>query len=577
MRPNRIVLVVLLLLLTANAWADERAELDKVLQHPTAPGLGLDRAQVRALPWCGTIHEHQQDWASSVQTNLNSYHESSGLESRLFDSARLLCSAPTDPVALRAAVEIEQLWINETGLAEADALVSLALRADDNAFQAERTRVCEATEPKGSDPHAERTALAAARYSLLGCRLSNPLWMNFDDLEPLTPFVDRGSAERDAFAHLAWVLYRQRKEQEAGEPDAILGYAIDQFDFHAVAADAVLHQLDAAPYRGNRYAHVVVLESIAHAHMVTARLDALVAKRANDGTWKELLLTAPQRGAAAWAAAAGHDKDALAHSDDIDRKMREGGDFKGCQTALRADFLAIVKPLKHDDVHVLNASISDHLLAGLLLQRLSRCMALDGDADAAALIHSNLIPRLRIVTGPRVAAYYATLDAISAQGSPKHAARQDVEEDVPADPKLKYLPALEEYDGVRAGIDDNAQIRGGVAAVDKTAKGMRVTFAKVGTKVMSQSCTETNKIDRIDHDGRITYRQVCHDTGMVTRNDTPDPVVVPAKYASGLHGGGYATFDSLAGGSPLSPQLPLAVYKDRAGKHLVAFYGFPLE
>ena len=56
-----------------------------------------------------------------------------------------------------------------------------------------------------------------------------------DEVEHLGPYIDRGTAARDELAHLAWVLHRQYKELEQGNDNALAGYAIDQFDFHAVS------------------------------------------------------------------------------------------------------------------------------------------------------------------------------------------------------------------------------------------------------------------------------------------------------------------------------------------------------
>jgi hypothetical protein len=47
------------------------------------------------------------------------------------------------------------------------------------------------------------------------------------------------------------------------------------------------------------------------------------------------------------------------------RKLREGGDTHGCQAALRPDFLALLKTLKHEDLSTLEAALSDHPLGGL--------------------------------------------------------------------------------------------------------------------------------------------------------------------------------------------------------------------
>lgn len=252
------------------------------------------------------------------------------------------------------------------------------------------------------------------------------------------------------------MLSRQWKELADGEPDAILGYAVDQFDFHQVSADAALRELDAAPCRGNRYARVILLESLASARLTTARIEAIVARRARDPAWKELLITAP-----------------------------------------------------------------------------------------------------------RMAAYFATVDALSRLGDQR-----------PSDPR--YLAVLDIRD-VHRNRGDDGRYGAVIASVRKAGKDVHVTFAKVKTQVRSQRCVETDKIERILLDGRVSYREVCHDEGMVTRDDTPQPVEVPVDLAGGLRPGIYATFARLRGKGSKEWAIPRAVYADRTGKRLAAFYGFPLD
>jgi len=371
-RPTSWLLAFCALLVGSTAWAlppGYREGIEHDIGPPTPPAQGRERAQLRGIPWCGGVRERDKDWGGLVIDDLQQYRQNRHSQFRLFHLARAVCSEPEEPLAQRIATEVLQLWINETGMTARDAVDSLALHADKDTFQAERTALCDAIQPKGDDTRKERNALAAARFLLLGCKREDPLWMFPDEVEHLGPFIDRGSAARDDLAHLAWVLHRQFKDLEEGVDDALIGYAIDQFDFHAVSADAVLHQLDAAPLRGSRYARVMVLESLGHAQVMTAKIEALVAKRASDPEWKEMLITAPDRGSAAWNAAAERDKAALARSDEFDRKLREGGDIHGCQAALRPDFLAMWKKFKHEDIPTLEAAMSDHPLAGLLAKR----------------------------------------------------------------------------------------------------------------------------------------------------------------------------------------------------------------
>jgi hypothetical protein len=603
------------LLAGSTAWAippSLRPEIEKDLAQLTPPGPGLERAQLRGIPWCGGVRERDPDWGSYVANDLEQYRTSRHAEGRLMRLARAVCSEPEEPLAQRIATEVLQLWINETGMAAREAVESLALRADKDGFQAERTALCDAIKPRGNDAYEERHALAAARFQLFGCWNDDPLWMQAAEVEHLGPFIDRGSAARDDLAHLAWVLHRQYKDLEEGVGYALAGYAIDQFDFHAVSAGAAIHQLDAAPFRGSRYARVMVLESLGRAQLMTARIEALVAKRASDPEWKEMLITAPDRGAAAWNAAAERDKAALARSDEFDRKLREGGDTHGCQAALRADFLAIVKPLKRDDLPTLEAALSDHPLAGLLASRFARCLMVDGDPYAkfvGQVLLQEVTSAIRVIPGPRTAAYYAVLDARA--GDRDRSRDDEAQESRSTSRRNRGTRALGFRDAPAGAMTRMAEVfqsderrydantgdfsEGVIRSVGKGKAGVHVVFAKKKELSRDQVCRETNKIDSQDpRTGKITYRQVCHYTAAKSVEVGPEPVDVPVELAGALKPGRFARFSGIPLNGTLrlsssTPKLPLEVYgqvqktkndfgdEHASGKHLVALYGFVLE
>ncbi len=591
------VLVLVLVVTTTTAWADDgTTELEKALHHP-APAPGLDRARTGPPAWCGGRHPAEQGWAYDVATGITSYVEAdhnrrhdTGEEHYLINAARLVCGA-NHPVAQRAATEIEQLWINETGLAEADAIASLAARIDQDKFEAERTQLCDAM-PMAEDNvddkgrKREQRILGLAHRRLLGCDTAYPLWQQKSSMSYIEDYIDRGAVERDPLARLAWVVNLQFRllDVEEKPETALLGYVTDQFDLHVVSADVVMHELDAAPYRGNRYAHVVVLESLARMRLRTSQIDVAVAKLTKDPAWKEALVTAPQRGAAAWRAAADKHKDALARSDAFDQETRGTGNVKGCEAPLRADFQAIFKKIKHDDIETIRAELSDDPLAGLLLTRLAACMALDGDAGVGQMLEwvSN---GLRITTGPRMAAYYATIDALGALKKDQRPFRPNA------------IPQITRRDLHGESFHINTKMDGAVIArVDKKANGTRVTFVQNKFKVMSQDCQDGPKIDRILPDGHVEYRKVCHDAGLVTVDQTPRPRFVPPAFTSGLRAGRLAVFSGIdrremsedSDDDDQKPHrgkqheedkfdLPLVIYADKSTKHIVAFYGFSFE
>jgi hypothetical protein len=614
-RPTSWILAFCALLVGSTAWAlppGYREGIEHEIGAPTPPAPGRERAQLRGIPWCGGVRERDPDWGGLVIDDLNQYRQNRHSQFRLFHLARAVCSEPEEPLAQRIATEVLQLWINETGMTARDAVESLALRADKDGFQAERTALCDAIKPKSDDDrHKERTALAAARYKLFGCWHDDPLWMQADEVEHLGPYTDRGSAARDDLAHLAWVLHRQHKELEEGNDEALVGYAVDQFDFHAVSADAAIHQLDAAPFRGSRYARVMVLESLGRAQLMTATIEARVAKRVSDPEWKEMLITAPDRGAAAWNAAAERNKAALARSDEFDRKLREGGDTHGCQAALRPDFLAILKALKHEDILTLETAMSDHPLAGLLAMRLARCLMVDGDPYGqfvGSVLMEEVTRDVRVIPGPRTAAYYAVLDARA--GHRDHDRREEEEEGpTPGwrthraprpigfiDSRSGVISVLTEvfqYEDSDHGPSTGDFVDGVIKSVGKIQGGVHVVFVKKKQQVRDQFCRETNKIDSTDpRTGKHTYRQDCHYGPSHWVEVGPDPADVPVELAAGLQPGRFATFSGIRinGRMHLSskaPKMPLEIYRGvqidkdhnnrELGKHLIARYGFLLE
>jgi hypothetical protein len=601
MPTMRLITVIVLALTSTAAWADDdgTAELEKTLVHP-APGPGLEKARTGAPSWCASAKAGPSDWAFDVATGIQNYrqfdhdrHHDTGGESSLLHAAALVCGA-NHPAAQHAATEIEQLWINETGLAEADAVTSLAARIDKAKIEAARDKLCgEMPEAEGNvddkGNKREKRILAFAHRQLMGCGNSDPLWIQKQSIDYIQAYVDRGSVERDPLARLAWLLNEQFGLLDVDDtPDrTLIAYAVDQFDLHAQFADAVLRELDAAPYHGDRYARLILLESLARLKLRSAQIEIAVAKVTRDPSWKEMLVTVPQRGYAAWLAAADKQKDVLARSDAFDRKTRESGDIHGCEAPLRADFLAILKKHKHDDVETLRAELSDDLMAGLVLQRLVTCMMDDGNAGVGEVV-GRLSDAIRLVSGPRSAAYFATVDALAAQ---KRGQR-------PFDPGR--IPRFD--DDSRRDREDSLNFAAldmiAIAGADKKADGVHVTFVQNKSRVMSQECADSNKIDRILPDGKVQYRRVCHDAGMITVDQTPWPRTVPTSVAGGVRGGRVGVFTSIDQGggrfedgaeerhghkrrkepeTDAKIEMPLVIYSDKTLKHLVAFFGFSLE
>lgn len=566
-----VVVVMLLAPVVASADAETEAELEKSLAHPQ-PLPGLERAHVGPPRWCGRLKERDEAWAGSFVNEMEDYRGNHFSQYRLFNASHKLCNEPNRPAAQHAAAEVVQYWINETGLSEQDAIASLAARFDTDAWEAAQQQLCDAlgngddgdgdedddegARNHGRGRHHVPHELLDAHKALLGCNGGTPQWLmkRADTSEHLAPYIDRGPLLQDTLARASWIMGRTERALEPGyKPEQrLIGYVTDQFTLHTVTTEQLMHVLDAPPFKGNLYARAVILETTGALKQDIARYDAAIAEKISNPIWKTILVNAPQRGAAEWQAAADKHKDLLAHSDAFAENRA-----KGCSKQLWSEFVTFVKPFKHDTVTDLYQAISDDPLAGLLLQRLIQCLQVDDDGAAGVL--NWLGDSVRVQSGPIMGAYYATLDSVTELGERTRVSPTDV-------------PFLTEPRKGRPERIDEANIFGVMASVTKTAKGVHVVFVQKKVQTMSQKCVETNKVDRVMPDGRLIYRQVCHDTGLVWVDTSPSPVDVPAKYAGGLQAGRFAKFDDDGGAA-----IPKSVFSDKVGKHMIAWGGIVFQ
>ena len=93
---------------------------------------------------------------------------------RMFDPARVveaaaaLCENPAKPAWVAEATNVLQLWMNRAYLSQADAVRSLAVRADTAGFAAQKAQLCKALEISPEIAAQEKTFADATR-ELFGC------------------------------------------------------------------------------------------------------------------------------------------------------------------------------------------------------------------------------------------------------------------------------------------------------------------------------------------------------------------------------------------------------------------------
>ena len=548
---------------------------------PVAPEPGRETAPLRAPPWCGTTKAEGYG-IGSIGRSIEASQKNGWMD--LIQAARIVCNWPTEPAVQKGAQIIAQTWINITGLSDADAVESLKMRMDDARQKSDQAKLC--GELVVSDEiSGEEKAFMQARRLLFGCHLSpdSPLWGDTSAHMPdeLVTYTDVSAVEPDELVKLAVVL--DKSAFAMGEhgiyfDQRLASYVTDQVDLHTFAAPKALAMAEQPPFKGNVFARTIIVESVGRAKMGIAAVEAVVQKKSSDADWKELLVTAPMRGIAAWTKAAQANKDVLARSNEFEHKMwgpsRKA--LKGCWPVLRKDFLGVAKTLKHGTEVEFREAMSDPI-ASLLFMRLAACAAYDGTDKHYAETLLRLANDLRFARGPRTAAYYSALDALG-----------QINDDRPKFPihqkefhffknNAVYSEAFGAANEKRSGmgfVGDGG--KGTVKSIKKGAGGAVIEFVTTKHTEMGRSCVETGHILTFRADGSPLYYQKCHDTGPLSIYDTPGAITVPAEWAESIAVGSVLEFSAMIGKAPARTGLPKAVYSDKSKKKLINYYGLPL-
>lgn len=551
-----------------------------------APDPGRDKAPVHAAPWCGAVKGGNEYHADGVRRGIESAMK---YWSGLFQPARDLCNAkPDDPEAQKQVQVIEQMWINITGLPDKDAVASLAARLDEEKLKADKVKLCDQIDVS-DEVLGEERAFVTAKRVLFGCAKkgwadNQPMWADSGERLPddLPFFLDVSAGDPDELVRLASVLQSVRvlsnKDSDYFEKQLAGTYVRDQVDYRAVNLDAVAKLLDTPPYKGNLWARTIGLESVGVARAGIDAVEAEVKKRASkDPDWKEFLVTAPERGVAEWRASAAKWKDVLARSNDFERKYFGPSKraARGCLAGLRGDFEKVAKTLKHDSAQELRESLSDPV-ASLLYQRMVLCISIDDDANWAGQLRA-IGADVRYARGPRVAAYWASVEALGKILADRERFPVKMADMFLFKDNTIYDAALKEAADSKNKQDPMGYVgdsgNGVVATVKKSGGGVEVAFVKVRHQEMGYSCTDTNHVLAIRPNGTLVYRQNCKQTGLYWVDNTPGAITIPAAWAGGVTPGRWLEFKSERGKPPTRRALPVSVYADKSKKKLVNWMG----
>jgi hypothetical protein len=563
----RLISLALLLTLASTATADPdrdrlRSELTELAADikPPPPGPGRDRVAPHAPGWCADV-KPEGSWTPLALGRLVRSGDH-------LAAARVACQWPKEAAIHQVVATIEQTWVNTTGLSAKQAAESLRARLSTDTFAADKRALCDALVVSDEQRGAAK-AFMITRRTLFGCvpkdhRDKEPLWSLTTEGLPLDlgVSIDAGTEESDELVRLALAV-NQSEGALARDTIAeveLAAYAVDQIDYTALSAEAVMKQLGTAPYKGNSYARTIALESLARAQMAIAVITAEVQRRAKtDEDWKEVLIAAPQRAVAAWTKDVAANREALARSAEFERAFwgpsRKA--VKGCWNKLLPDFVAIAKTLDRSSAEGFAQELSASV-PSILFTRLVACAAVDGDLAQASLLVA-MIPT-RIVLGPRAAAYYGALEALGAIAAdrPKFpVAPKDLRR--PSEPGLfaEAMVLIGALDMQRQWV--GADGGGIVKSTRTTSAGVEVVFVSEKHQEMGYDCVETDKIDSITKDGTVVYRKRCKPTGLETVVTTTPSITVPTLWATGIKKGAFVRFAAQRGDTAARIAIPVFV------------------
>ena len=566
---------------------------------------GLETTKPGPPTWCAEVKITPGAWNPQNQITLRA---DTSLD-RLLDSARFACLWPKEPNVQKAVGLIMQWYVNYTGLSVARATETFKTRVSNKSiatgstgedgkdrFHAQQKQLCAAlTMPREVDG-GEEVEFMTARRKLFGCPVTSAttmepaLWISdsYDVKDTLIAFLDSSVTEVDEAVRLAWLLTRTRYIFTEGRSDLdvqLLTYITDQIDFDLMSEPRLMKLIDAAPYKGNGYARTILLESLANAQLGVRKIKAEVGKRASDAGWKDLLLAAPQRGIAEWTKAAGQHKDAIARSNAFEAKFFGPSKqaIKGCWPELRKDFVEATKMLKRGSAIEFQQELSEPV-PSLLFARLVACASIDADRSHTEALRT-IDSSLRYQRGPRVAAFYAALDAhpkILADRRKFPIQAEDLRganhwlfqtRMLDAEVMRNIADAKPRYADIGAADGHSA---GTVKAVKNVGDTTRVTFVSTKSQYMGTSCVDSKRIVTWDANNSPIYYRACKDTGMVTFDSTPAEVLIPTAWAEGIKAGVVLDFDVSPYEMPRRFALPTAAYSDKTRKKLINFVGIGL-
>ncbi len=533
-----------------------------------APRDGVEVIKPFAAPWCDLAKSKSYSTGAMARAIQRGIKDGWG-GGVMLEAGEAVCVNPGAPGYMKNTMAIVQDWVNMTGQTKAEAVESIRARMQKEAWDKGQEETCAALGVSREASDEER-ALVAARQRFFGCNYDKaPQWSQ-NDTDSIRGWLDFGGVPADPVLHVYEIRQCLRNYAPGKDPQYN-----DVFNWAICSASA--SRLDKAAFdkwlagaKLNIYGRTIARESFSVARMLHLRYAAIAKMLIKQEAAFQGLFELPEKEWTKW------EKLRADHKAAVDAAMAYHKLFfgpsknarKGCFENLRklwAPGLAKAKPTTLQDARTaINHEINNLVTAELML-----CAAADGQS-----LFSNLLERERAFSrrlrGPRGAAFYAMIDALTALIADR--------ENFPMRTK-QYLGYDDEFIRIALSYARDKDSFGSDAesVIDKlTPAGddVKITFAKVKVMTDELSCKPTNRINYINASGIVEYHNDCRVVGQKEVTLQEEPVIVPAWAAGGLKKGNLGSFYI---NGPERRGFPSAVWADKDRKALVNYLGVELK
>lgn len=488
-------------------------------------------------------------------------------------AAKFTCAAAEGALAKEQLGYYMQRWVNDTGATKEQVAEFIALRVDDEKWDAQVKATCDEKVPEAdaeAGPREKR--LRKMEREVLGCatrstpvHLQGPVRWDAED----TWAFDRSPELASQITGLYRAATCLPADANAITMSELTHWAQCRKDLEQLDEAKLLAELKAAGH--NDYARIIAQQALANARLyariTNAKFEAAVAK---DPDVKSVLVDAPAKAWDGWVSAATTNKqavDAARAFEDLVNGPRLSA-AKGCLPKVSQHLkLAHAKrpAATPDDVA---ASVNSGI-GPVLLDHLIRCLEVEGKQLPAYAL-SRFVEWGMPGRGPRTAVQVAMADVTAKLLADR--------------PKFAITADMVRVDGwapqggtVGRGHRKlpSAQYAGEVKSVKKEGDRLMVTFKTVKWKEKERECTQTNRILQWRPDGTPLYMENCRYTGrIVEQSSTADPFFTTTLFGAELKPGAFVTYNSgTERVGNVFEGVPVAVWSSKEKTTLLAFMG----